>query len=67
MVVTSRGSLVAFVASVTTVIMTLAAYAFHVAPKMDPLPLKKRTPAATTRQGPWGFDVIQRGTRGRLA
>ena len=41
MVVTSRSSLVAFVAAVTTVIMAFATYTFHNAPKMDPLPLKR--------------------------
>ncbi len=51
MVVTSRGSLVALVASVTTVVMSFAAYTFHDAPKMDPLPLKKRTPAALRDRG----------------
>ncbi len=66
-IVTSRGSLVAFVTPVTTVVMSFAAYTFHDAPKMDPLPPKKRTPAATMRQGPWGFDVIQRGIGGKQA
>jgi hypothetical protein len=54
MVVTSRGSLVAFVASVTTVIMTFAAYTFHDAPKMDPLP-PKENPCRNYATGAVGF------------
>ena len=56
MIVTSCRGLVAFVAAVTTVVMSLATYTLHDAPKMDPLP-PKREPLPQLRDRGRGVSV----------